>query len=505
MLSPQYPGFTRQLPHEIYSTEWVKQAEKQAAASLKLSLFHLMMRAGGAAFDLARTTWPFSRHWLVLCGNGNNGGDGYLLAFLAQAAGINVTLQVAQADKPLPDEASIARTIWLNAGNEILPPDVPWPETVDLIVDALLGSGLKQAPRHSIATLIERANRHAAPVLALDIPSGLLADSGAAPGSVIHAQHTISFIALKPGLLTGKARDVTGTLHYHSLFLDDWLNQQPASSFTRYDASQLATLLPARHPCAHKGEHGKLLMIGGDHGTGGAICMAAQAALRAGAGLVRVLTRQENIVALLSSRPELMTDELTGQTLTDGLQWADVLVVGPGLGLHSWGKQALQATEHFCKPMLWDADALNLLAQHPGQCANRLITPHPAEAARLLNCSVAQIESDRLLATTQLQERYGGYVLLKGAGSLITDGRQHGIIDIGNPGMATAGMGDILSGIIGGLLVQGLNPYQALCAGALAHSASADMLAIRYGVRGMLAMDVLDKLYYFLNPDIHHD
>lgn len=467
-----------------------------------------MLRAGEAAFDVARESWPYARHWLVLCGHGNNGGDGYVVARLAKAAGINVTLLAQESEKPLPEEAEQAREAWLNAGGIIHAPEIIWPEKVDLIVDALLGTGLTQAPRELIATLIAQANAHPAPVLAVDIPSGLLAQTGATPGAVIDADRTVTFIALKPGLLTGKARDVVGELHFNALGLEEWLAGQ-ASPIRRVDASLLAQWLAPRRPTSHKGDHGRLAIVGGDHGTAGAIRMAGEAALRTGAGLVRVLTRRENIAPLLTARPELMVYELTPQTLDESLEWADVVVIGPGLGQAEWGKKALQKVENFRKPMLWDADALNLLAINPDKRHNRVITPHPGEAARLLGCSVAEIESDRLLSAQRLVKRYGGVAVLKGAGTVVAaEPNALGIIDAGNAGMASGGMGDVLSGIIAALLGQKLTPYDAACAGCVAHGAAADVLAARFGMRGMLATDLFSTLQRIVNPDVidvYHD
>ena len=496
------------IPHTIWSADDLRRAEIEAADALGLTLYELMLRAGEAAFTLAREVYPSSRNWLILCGHGNNGGDGYVVARLAQAAGITVTLLALESDKALPEEAAEAREAWLNAGGLIHAAAVDWPEGVDLIVDALLGTGLTSAPREEVSSLIALANKHAAPVISLDIPSGLLAQTGATPGSVIHASHTITFIALKPGLLTGKARDVTGVLHHHALGLESWLDAQ-STAIQRIDASQLANWLPPRRPTSHKGDHGKLVIIGGDHGTAGAVRMAGEAALRAGAGLVRVLTRQENIGPIITARPELMVHELTPQSLEESLEWADVVVIGPGLGQQAWGKQALRKVESCRKPMLWDADALNILAINPDKRHNRVLTPHPGEAARLLNCSVAEIESDRLLSAQRLVKRYGGVAVLKGAGTVIAD-EAHGfaLVDAGNAGMATGGMGDVLSGIIGALLGQHLTPYDAACAGCVAHGAAADVLAARSGTRGMLATDLFFTLQRVVNPDVidvNHD
>lgn len=496
------------IPHSIWPAGELKRAEQEAADSLGITLYELMQRAGQAAFTVAREHYPGAQHWLILCGHGNNGGDGYVVARLAAAAGIEVTLLAQESDKPLPEEAHAAREAWLDAGGAIHAPTLAWPEGVDLIIDGLLGTGLTDAPREHIAALIEHANQHPAPVLALDIPSGLLAQTGATPGAVINAAHTLTFIALKPGLLTGKARDMVGQLHHHALGLESWLAGQE-THITRFDATQLADWLPPRRPTSHKGDNGRLVIVGGDHGTAGAIRMTGEAALRTGAGLVRVLTRSENIGPIITARPELMVHELTAQSLDESLEWADVVVVGPGLGQQAWGKDALRKIENFRKPMLWDADALNLLAINPDKRHNRILTPHPGEAARLLNCSVAEIESDRLLSARRLVKRYGGVVVLKGAGTVIAcESGETGIIDAGNAGMGSGGMGDVLSGIIGALAGQKFSLYDAACAGCVAHGAAADRLAARYGTRGMLATDLFSTLRRVVNPDVidvNHD
>ncbi|KEA54199.1 carbohydrate kinase [Mangrovibacter sp. MFB070] len=489
------------IPQSVWSADWLRKAEARAAAATGVSLYELMQRAGEAAFAVARSTFPASHHWLVLCGHGNNGGDGYVVARYAQAAGIQVTVLAVESDKPLPDEAQAARSAWLAAGGLISPVTSAWPQQVDLIVDGLLGTGIRQAPRENLAAVIEQVNQHPAPVLALDAPSGLDANTGTTPGAVVSASHTVTFIALKTGLLTGKARDVVGQLHYHALGLEGWLAEQDAP-VKRFDQGDLKCWLHPRRATSHKGNHGRLVVIGGDTGTAGAIRMAGEAALRAGAGLVRVLTRPENATALLTARPELMVQALTPESLDESLRWADVVVIGPGLGQQDWGRDAFERVKHSAKPMLWDADALNLLAINPITGDNRVMTPHPGEAARLLGCSVAEIESDRLLSARRLVEQYGGCVVLKGAGTVIATAGRQAIIDVGNPGMASGGMGDVLSGIIGALLAQHLPLFDAACAGCVAHGAAADSLAARYGTRGMLAMDLLSALYSFVNPEI---
>ncbi|MGE9551249.1 bifunctional ADP-dependent NAD(P)H-hydrate dehydratase/NAD(P)H-hydrate epimerase [Erwinia amylovora] len=490
------------LPYSVWPVEAMAQLEREGADALGLTLFELMQRAGEAAFSRLRALWPDTQHWLVLCGHGNNGGDGFIVARLAQSAGLTVTVVACEGAKPLPEEARQAREAWLAAGGVIHDPSIQWPEQVEVIVDALLGTGLNRAPKEPYRPLIDRANAHPAAVFAVDIPSGLVAANGTAPGAVISADHTLTFIALKPGLLTGMARDYVGTLHYHGLSLDPWLDSQTAP-FARYDASYLTHWFKPRRPTSHKGDHGKLVIIGGDHGTAGAIRMTGEAALRAGAGLVRVLTHKENVTPLLTARPELMVQELSTQAIDDALEWADVIVIGPGLGQGEWGKKALQRVDNSHKPMLWDADALNLLAISPDKRQNRIITPHPGEAARLLNVKASEIESDRLHSAERLAKRYGGVVVLKGAGTLIaSEGGELAFADVGNAGMATGGMGDVLSGIIGSLLGQKLSLYDAACAGCVAHGAAAEEVSKRFGTRGMLATDLFSGLYLFVNPEI---
>ena len=491
-------GNASSLAHYVAPADWVRDAEQHAAQAHGITLADLMQRAGQAAFNRIRQYYPCARHWLILCGHGNNGGDGYVVARLARASGIHVTLLAVAGDGALPIEAQQARTQWLQAGGCVQPAVLPLPEA-EVIVDALLGIGLHAAPRAPYDGLIAAINAHPAPVVALDLPSGLNADTGIALGAVVQAEHTQSFICLKPGLLTGQARAVVGQLHCDPLGLSAWLAAQ-RWPWRRLDGQDLAGWLPPRSPLAHKGEQGRLLLIGGDHGMGGAIRLAGQAALRSGAGLVRVLTRAEHVAPLLAACPELMVEAWSPAALHEALAWADVLAIGPGLGRRDWGRRALAAIVDCQRPMLWDADALNLLAEAPFADARRVITPHPGEAARLLGCSIAQIERDRPAAVCALQRRYGGVALLKGAGTLIADGTRRAIADIGNPGMASGGMGDILSGIIGGLLAQKLPLYDATCAGAVAHGVAADVLAQREGTRGMLASDLLPEIRRWVNP-----
>ncbi|MEC5344023.1 bifunctional ADP-dependent NAD(P)H-hydrate dehydratase/NAD(P)H-hydrate epimerase [Brenneria populi] len=489
------------LPHTVFQARWVRCEEANAARESGVSLYELMRRAGQATFQIARRYYPSARRWLILAGHGNNGGDAYVVAGLAQDAGITPYVAACAGNRDLPDEARAARQAWLDRGATIQPAEAPWPEDIDLIIDGLLGTGLSDAPRSPYAELIARVNAHPAAVVAIDVPSGLNAETGTCAGEAINADRTVTFIALKPGLLTGRARDCVGRLHYDDLGLSAWLAEK-AAPIRRLSADSLTEWLKPRRPGVHKGDNGRLLIVGGDYGTGGAVFMAGEAALRSGAGLVRVLTHKHYLSALLAVRPELMAQELTSESMRQGLAWADVVVIGPGLGQDEWGKNALRLAENCNKPMLWDADALNLLAIDPHKRQNRVLTPHPGEAARLLNCRVSDIESDRLLTAQKLVKRYGGVIVLKGAGTVIADEQgRSAIADVGNPGMATGGMGDVLSGIIGALLAQKLSLYDAACAGCVVHGASADRLAARRGTRGMLATDLMPVLSRYVNPE----
>lgn len=490
------------LSHSVWPAQAMGQLERDAADSLGLTLYELMQRAGQACYELAREQWPHAQHWLILCGHGNNGGDGYVVARLAQAAGLRVTLLACSSNKPLPDEAQSAQEAWLAAGGVIHAAEAAWPEEIDLIVDALLGTGINRAPAAPYEGLIERANAHAAPVLAIDIPSGLNATTGTTPGRAMVAEHTLSMIALKPGQLTGKARDHVGQLHCDALGLGAFLAGETAP-IVRYDARDLANWLKPRSATSHKGDHGRLLVIGGDQGTAGAIRMTGEAALRSGAGLVRVLTHEDNIGPILTARPELMVDILRDETLEQALTWADVIAIGPGLGQRAWAQKALKKVAASEKPMLWDADALNLLAINQDYRQNRIITPHPGEAARLLDVKTSEIERDRVHAARTLAKRYGGVVVLKGAGTLIADTTGHiAIADVGNAGMASGGMGDVLSGIIAAFVGQKLTLLEAACAGCVAHGATADAVALQRGTRGMLATDLFELLWQFVNPEM---
>lgn len=492
---------SEQLPHHCWPVQDVAGLEQQLYQRIGGSAYQLMWQAGEALLTHITQRYAEARHCLVLCGTGNNGGDGFALAYLLQQSGLEVTVVEASLHNQRPSEASRAKVVWEEVAKRCsLVPGDPWPGDVDLIVDALYGIGLRQPPRDETQQLIHLANHFDAPIIAVDIPSGLDAQTGQPLGVAIKATSTLTFITLKPGLLTGKGREYSGTLYSADLGFTRLCPHEttPITCLTEHD---LPRWLPPRQASAHKGDMGKVVVIGGAEGTAGAIRLSGEAALRSGAGLVRVLTHRSNILPLLSARPELMAAELTDESLEEAIAWADVIAIGPGLGQSDWAKNALNQVKLSKKTMVWDADALNLLAIEPDKRQNRILTPHPGEAARLLGISVAEVEADRIAAAQQLVNRFGGVAVLKGSGSIIADGSgQLAIAYVGNPGMASGGMGDILTGVITGFLGQQLAFFEAACTGVVAHGHAADLVAQEYGMRGMLALDVVDKLRISVNP-----
>lgn len=485
----------------LYDSHAARAIDRAAGERAGLSGHELMARAARAALDALRTHWPAARRLLVVCGGGNNGGDGYVLARLARADGLDVALLALQRSPPRQVEAQQAQQQWKDAGGRTTPwRGEPLP-AADVVVDALFGIGLERPPDDDAARLIDAINVHPAPVLALDVPSGVDADRGVAPGAAVNAERTIAFIVGKRGLFTGPARDHVGSVSLADLGVPSAARDVASPLADRLDASRLAGCLPRRHANAHKGEHGHVLAVGGDHGFGGALRLCAEAALRVGAGLVSVLTRSEHRSGMLSALPECMVVcSEHGELPLDLVHRATVLALGPGLGTAEWGRDLLPRLLDGDRPAVLDADALNLLAEAPRPLPGRVLTPHPGEAARLLGLGSAKdIQRDRFGALDALVRRYQAVIVLKGAGTLVgAPGERPQVIDAGNPGMASGGMGDLLTGVIAGLLAQRLSPFEAAVTGSLLHAVAGDVAAAD-GERGLLARDLLDPLRRLAN------
>lgn len=462
----------------------------------------LMARAGLAAAELARTLAGDSgRPVLILAGPGNNGGDALVVARHLKAWWFKVTVVCPGDPQQYTGDAAAALQDWRAAGGDVvdtLPPALDWA----LVIDGLFGIGLRRELDGPHAALIEHVNSLDVPVLALDVPSGLDADTGRVLGCAIEADHTITFIALKPGLLTLEGPDHCGNVHVADLGLRTTVAGAPGGvTIARH---VLDHLLPPRPRHSHKGTYGSVGIVGGAQGMSGAALLAGRAALKCGAGRVYAgLLASDALADPL--QPELMLRTADGVLRLDHLT---ALAIGPGLGASPDAAEYLDWALETALPLLLDADALNLIAATPvlkdklkQRVTPSILTPHPAEAARLLDCTVADVQHDRVAAALRLASLCNSGIVLKGAGSICAWPDGHWAINTsGNPGMASAGMGDVLTGIIAALLAQGVDERHALTAGVYLHGAAADQLVHDgCGPIGLTASEVTDAARALLN------
>lgn len=491
------------MPRELWTAAQVRELDRRVIEDHGVAGRDLMERAGAAALDALLRRWPASRAITVVCGAGNNGGDGYVVARRARSAGLAVRTLALVDPQALRGDAALACADFRRDGGEI----VHWDGTGNPggdgpIVDALLGTGLDRALEGPFRAAVESINATARPIVALDIPSGLHADTGRVMGEAVAADLTICFIGLKLGLFTGRGPGLAGRVVFADLSAPADLDAGLVPAARRLEPKLLGDWLPRRPRDAHKGRFGHVLVIGGDAGMGGAARLAGEAALRAGAGLVSVATRPGHVAGILAGRPELMCHGLDEPgALGALLERATVVAAGPGLGRTAWGQELLAAALKSERPCILDADALNLLSEAPRRSDRWVLTPHPGEAARLLGTGVAAIEADRPAAARALRASYGGIVVLKGAGTLVAGASESlWLCDRGNPGMASGGMGDVLTGLIAGLAAQIGDLERAACAGVLAHALAADDAAQRGGERGLVASDLLEAMRSWVNP-----
>lgn len=487
-----------------YRAEDVRELDRLTIEEHGHPGIRLMSRAARATFNHLGFLWPETRRLTVFCGTGNNGGDGFLIAAYARQKGIDATVYQLGNAENIRGDALTAKNYALENGVKLLAYEPSLSIVADVVVDAMLGTGLQREVSGDYAQAIENINNQQSPVLAVDIPSGLCSDTGQIRGTVVQADHTVTFIGIKQGCLTGQGPEYCGAIHYENLNVPLEVFDAVAPQSYRLSLESECKALPRRARVSHKGTNGRVLIVGGECGYGGAVIMAAAAAGRSGAGLVSVATRQQTIAGLLSRCPEAMGREVkSGLELGPLIYNADVLAIGPGLGVGSWAEQMMQPASAAQKPMVVDADALNLLAAQPPympqHCDNWILTPHPGEAARLLGVTAEEIQADRFAAVRSLQHRYGGVVVLKGAGTLIADGSLTYISEYGNPGMGSGGMGDVLSGVLVALLAQGLSLSEAARLGVCVHSAAADRAVIDGGEIGLLATDLLPYIRQRLN------
>jgi ADP-dependent NAD(P)H-hydrate dehydratase / NAD(P)H-hydrate epimerase len=489
------------LPIALYCTAQVRALDAYAIKELGIPGYTLMKRAGEAALRYLRTRWPMAHRIVIVCGGGNNGGDGYVLARFAQAAGLTVTSLAAVPPDQLRGDARQAYEDLKVSGGQI---HAFTPELLgegDVIVDALLGTGLHGGVREDLARVIREINSAGRAVFALDVPSGLDSDTGVPLGETVRADCTVTFVGLKTGLFIGDGPEFAGTVFFDDLEISPPPSPEFEPGLERIVDSEIQRALPRRPRASHKGNFGRVLIVGSGSGMPGAVRLSGEACLRVGAGLVTVAVAPENVPAISAGRPELICLQLTdASVLAEAIEKAEVIAIGPGLGRTQWAREALQAVLGSNKPLVVDADALNLIAEAGTQPRdNWILTPHPGEAGRLLDIATEQIQANRLAALDRLVERYGGVVVLKGAGTLVgTKGRTPALCERGNPGMASAGTGDVLTGAIAGILAQCRESWLAARVGVLVHAMAGDAAA-RTGERGLLASDVARELHNCVN------
>jgi len=459
----------------------------------------LMERAGLAAAQIARRVGADrGRGVLVIAGPGNNGGDAFVVARHLKAWWYNVDVVFAGDPAKLPADARAAFNAWRDGGGTTqasLPDDSHW----DLVVDGLFGIGLQRDLTGAAAALVAAINELGCRVLALDVPSGLDSDTGGIRGCAVRADHTATFIGLKPGLLTLHGPDLCGEIHVCTLDVET-----PRRTGAVIGADVIRAVLPARRANTHKGDYGSVGIIGGAPGMAGAAILAGRAALQLGAGRVYVGLLGDEARGYDPIQPELMlrpAEEILR------LEHLTALAVGPGLGLSPDAQRLLARALPVAQPLVLDADALNLLAADPNlqqraaqRTAPTLLTPHPAEAARLLSRSTPAAQADRVASAGEIAARYKSAVVLKGAGSVcaLPDGTWF-VNTTGNPGMASAGMGDVLTGFIAALLAQGAEATTALLAAVHLHGAAGDALSAAHGQIGMTAGECIAAARTLLN------
>ena len=497
------------LPENLYSAAQARELERLVIAEGGVSAYQLMQRAGQALLGLIQEKYPGCSRMLIVGGGGNNAGDGYVLARLAQAQGIQVDVLPLVAGESLEAEAQQAYADMLASTDsgegwqgKVVTSNALLDHGYDIIVDAILGIGLSRLIEGETAEYIGAINSHPAKVVAADIPSGIDADSGAVMGCAVQANMTLSFLGLKQGLMTGAAPDYCGEIYFNDLQVPESIYGQLQAVGRRIEKKWVNTHLTRRPRTTHKGLCGHVLIMGGNRGMSGAVLLAGQSALRAGAGLVSIATRQGHAAHLNLNQPELMCHGIAElKQLKPLIEKADVIAIGPGLGDDVWAQELFKTALQSNKPLVVDADALSLLSQDYIARGNWVLTPHPGEAARLSGVTAQAVQKDRCNTAKSLAEHYNAVVVLKGAGTIVAGAdSQYWLCDKGNPGMASGGMGDCLTGIVSALIAQGLGLEDAAACASYLHGLAGDRAAKLHGERGMLASDLLDPLRKLINP-----
>ncbi len=495
----------------VFRTKQVRERELEAAKNLGVSPSQLMQRAAQSCLAALEREHPAPARVMILCGPGNNGGDGWVLARLASRVGYKVTVVAGEAKTELAQQAAQA---WRDQQGQVEPLeelDRTHLAEQDVIVDALLGTGLTRDLDPLYARVVETLNDakgfHKLWVMSIDCPTGLQSDTGMPCPIAVEADYTVTFIAWKPGLLTGQGGHFAGRLELAELGIAAAFRQLERPFATLIEQEEVARHLPPRQRSSHKGRHGHVLIIGGSLGMTGAAVLAGQAALRSGAGKVSILTQPESQAIIASAQPEFMVKQTQAETREQVmalLNGCDVVVMGPGLGTSAWAERLCKWVLASDLPVVLDADGLNLLSQHNAwlpRSASLWLAPHPGEAARLLECETRDVEQDRYAAVEELSHRFQAFVVLKGAGSLMAhaDAQRLRICQRGSPALAVGGAGDVLSGIVGSLVGQGLPAEAVLPVATWLHAVAGEHAAIA-GERGTLPSDLFGPLRKLVNP-----
>ena len=506
--SPRAPERTHGM--RVPTSAEIAALDRAATDTYGISVRTLMEQAGrGVAEAALRILGARPGRIAVLAGKGNNGGDGFVAARLLRAAGAQVTAVLVAPAEEYTGEAGRTLADARAAGVEIAATPPIALGAYDLIIDALFGTGFRGPARGAPRALIEAANASRAPVLAVDVPSGLDADTGQPEGPAIHAVATVTMGLPKVGLLVYPGAELAGTIYVADIGYPPALADDPSVPTHLVTPGMVRTALPARPPDSHKGSYGRTLIVAGSIGFTGAAALAALGALRSGAGLVTLCVPAAiyPIIAglLIEAMPRPVDDDggrlaaSSWSAIREAAAAADAVAAGPGLGLSGGVGAVVEGLLREGRPLVLDADALNALAARTDALAAAagplVITPHPGELARLTGAPVQAIQADRLAAARAAAARFRCVVVLKGARTVVAQpGGEACIVPTGNPGMATGGMGDVLTGMIASLLGQGVAPAAAAWSGAYLHGLAADLIAAERGVVGMLAGEVAHHL-----------
>ena len=490
--------------HYIFSSKTVSKVDQRAIHQEDIPGFILMKRAAAFSFQQLERYFSNTNSIMIFCGSGNNSGDAYLLGCLAIENEIKTKVITLCDTATLRDDALKAFNEYQLLNGEVF----DWNNRIDidcdLIIDGIFGIGINRNVEGEFLQVINTINKSKVPVLSLDIPSGLNADTGEVMGSSIKADVTSTFVGRKKGLYLKQGPLISGCIEFSNLSIPDKCFKNAKIELQIVNQSLLEQHLKPRNRSSHKGDFGHVLVIAGNHGMGGAARITSESALRTGAGIVSVITRPENVAIISKTTPEIMAHSADDNSdkVSELINKADVIAIGPGLGIDRWAKDLLNKALESEKQMIIDADGLNLLADCPTKRDNWILTPHPGEAARLLRCLNPEIQEDRLTSLEKLVGKYGGVTLLKGNNTLIAAGEEIPfVITAGNPGMSTAGMGDLLTGIIAALCSQfkQVNPNILTALAAYIHALAGDQAA-KSGERGIIATDLFKELKHIINP-----